>query len=31
MEEEQDGKYEMFAEIDQIVREEFKDLVMNGL
>jgi hypothetical protein len=30
MSDEQDGKYELFAEVDRTVREEFKDLVMNG-
>lgn len=29
--EEQDGKYELFAEVDRTVREEFKDLALNGL
>lgn len=31
LEEEQDGKYEFFAEVDRTVREEFKDLVLNGM
>jgi len=25
-----DGKYELFAEVDNTVREEIKDLVFNG-
>jgi hypothetical protein len=28
--EEYDGKYELFAEVDRTVREEFKDLALNG-
>jgi len=27
---EHDGKYELFAEVDNTVREEIKDLVFNG-
>jgi hypothetical protein len=26
-----DGKYELFADIDRTVQEEFKDLVLNGI